>query len=150
MPIEPTPEAVATLIAAIVGLFTPIAVEALKRDTWKPELTLFVGLLISIGVYSGLHALMGTLVLPVTYHFLAGLFSVFGTQQVGYQTLFKKRGDGEQQIIVPEPDSEAIAASVFKHMEAAALQHPINLDITVDSRPDAPDAPDPGPQSLRG
>lgn len=134
--INPTPEAIATLIAAIVGLFSPIAIEAFKKEDWKPQTTIFWGLMVSIIIYSVLHFLVGTLTYPVTYEFLAGLFAVFGSQQVGYQTLFKNRNRVIEVSKDIQPDDPAlidvVAQRVFQIMESAVTTPPrAPSDITV-------------------
>jgi len=86
-----TDPTITTLIAQLVGFFSPIIVDALKRDTWKPSQTLLLGAAVSIVIYVGLHGLLGTLTFPVTAEFLTGLVSVFGLQQAGYAVYFKDR-----------------------------------------------------------
>jgi hypothetical protein len=80
-----------TAIALLIGFFSPLIVDALKRDTWKPSQTLLLGAVISIVIYVGLHAALGTLTFPVTPEFVIELVSVFGLQQAGYAAYFKDR-----------------------------------------------------------
>lgn len=101
-----------TLIAQLVGFFSPIVVEAFKRETWKPAQTLLLGVVTSILIYVGLHALLGTLTFPVTVEFIGGLVSVFGLQQAGYAIYFKERNRTIEVPVVQTviaPDATIVA-----------------------------------------
>ena len=96
-----------TLIAQLVGFFSPLIVEAFKRDTWKPAQTLLLGVGASVFIYVGMHFLLGTLTFPVTIEFISGLVSVFGLQQAGYAIYFKERNRVvevpiQQNVIAPD------------------------------------------------
>jgi hypothetical protein len=86
-----------TAIALLIGFFSPLIVDALKRDTWKASQTLLLGAVISIVIYVGLHAILGTLTFPVTPEFVIELVSVFGLQQAGYAAYFKDRNPAPAQ-----------------------------------------------------
>lgn len=96
-----------TAIAQLVGFFSPLIVEAFKRDTWKPAQTLLLGVGASVLIYVGMHFLLGTLTFPVTIEFIGGLVSVFGLQQAGYAIYFKERNrvvevPVQQNVIAPD------------------------------------------------
>lgn len=80
-----------TLITYLVGFFSPIIVEALRRETWRPEQVVLLGAVVSTVIYVAIHGLLGALTFPVTVDFIAGLVAVFGLQQAGYQVYFKDR-----------------------------------------------------------
>lgn len=96
------------LLASFVAFFSPIIVEAFKRDTWKPAQTVLLGAAVSTVIYVLLHLLLGTLVYPVTVEFLAGLFPTFGWQQTGYALFFKDRS---RVVEVPTPTTTNIVTS---------------------------------------
>lgn len=98
-----------TLIAQFVGFFSPIIVEALKRDTWKPAQTLLLGVVTAIVIHVGMHFLFGTLTFPITPDFLTGFLAVFGLQQAGYAVYFKERNRTiEVPVATAAPDSTTV------------------------------------------
>jgi hypothetical protein len=94
----PTPDQT-TAIASLIAIFTPAIVDVIKRETWKPQATVFLGLLISTTLYLLLHFLMGSLPWPWTLDFVYGLLAVFGMQQLTYQLVYKDR----QEVAAPPP-----------------------------------------------
>jgi predicted exporter len=103
----PEPDTI-TVIAYLVSFLSPIVVEALKRDTWKPEQTVLLGLVISTLIYVAIHGLLGALTWPVTLEFFIGLISAFGLQQSGYQLYYKDRSR-----VVEVPVATAAAPTVI-------------------------------------
>lgn len=87
-PIDPN---LVNVIALLVGMFSPIFVDAFKRDKWKPSQTLLFGFAISTILFCLLRLITGTFYVPITYEFLSGLVSTFSGQQLGYSFLFKDR-----------------------------------------------------------
>jgi predicted MFS family arabinose efflux permease len=94
----PTPDQT-TAITSLIAIFTPAIVDVIKRDTWKPQATVLLGLLISTGLYLALHFLMGSLPWPWTLDFVWGLLAVFGMQQLTYQLVYKDR----QEVVPAAP-----------------------------------------------
>jgi hypothetical protein len=87
-----------TVIASLIAIFTPAIVDVLKRDTWKPQATVLLGLLISTGFYVLIHVLMATLPWPLTLDFFVGLMAAFGMQQLTYKLVYENR-----QEVAPTP-----------------------------------------------
>lgn len=101
---EPIDPALVNVISLFIGMFSPVAVDAFKRDTWKPSQTLLCGFGVSIALFCFLRWVTGTFYVPITYEFLSGLVGTFGGQQTGYNFLFKNRN--------PEPTT-AIETNVI-------------------------------------
>lgn len=80
-----------TVLATIIGLFTPAIVDVLKRPTWGGKAVILLGLIVSTTLFVGLHALMGTLVYPVPVGFFVSLLAVYGVQQLSYGLIYKDR-----------------------------------------------------------
>lgn len=99
---------VTSLLASFVAFASPIVVDALKRDTWKPSTSVLIGAIVSLVIYVGLHLLLGTLTYPVTLDFLQGAFAAIGWQYAGYALLFRDRS---RVIEVPGPATTTVVSS---------------------------------------
>jgi hypothetical protein len=105
-----TDQETANAIALLIGIFSPVIVEALKRDHWKPAQVQLLGLTVATVIYVGLHALLGTLTFPLTPAFLINLVAVFGLQQASYSAYFKDRNRVE---LVPTHDATSDKTTVI-------------------------------------
>lgn len=108
------------LLASFVAFFSPMIVEAFRRDAWKPAQTVLLGAVVSTAIYVLLHLLLGTLSYPVTIEFLTGLFSTFGWQQTGYALFFKDRS---RVIEVPGPATTTVVSSAPTVVTDGSVQH---------------------------